>query len=131
MGGLLTVGISKVHCFSMCVGGGGTRTHTYTYNASNLTLLDCPRCIGFSLSVLMLAAVPLIPTFNHSVCRHGDLSLPSTHLRTTSIPLRICCSSSPLYAGQMWDMGQSAPRGVCHLHPFCQHSAFSATHNER
>lgn len=43
----------------------------------------------------MFSGVSLIPAFNHSVCRHGDLSLPSIHLRTTSIPLQICQANSP------------------------------------
>lgn len=38
----------------------------------------------------MFGSISLIPAFNHSLRRHRDLSLPSIHLRATSIPPQIC-----------------------------------------
>lgn len=75
----------------------------------------------------MFAAAPLIPAFNSLVIKgHTDLSLPSSHLRTTPIPLPICYAGSLSMKGRCGTWGQSAPdvfaisilsvNTLCHSH---------------
>lgn len=75
-------------------------------------------------------AVPLIPVFNHSVSAPGpQLALSPLQNDLDFFPNLL--RSQPQYEGQMWDMSQCGPWGVCHLHPLCQHTAFCHCHNKR